>query len=480
GQAQNIIEAEVLTDTASLNNRANAPQSQSETSATEACEGQMALAPLESRANAPQEPSDTSAKEEQLREAIVVLNGMAAKLKQARFKAGAIDFDRPEMKVLVDEEGRPVDVYEKRSKEANWLIEEFMLLANRTVAEFVARKNKVFVYRVHGEPNPAKLEVLRNFSKGFGYKMGESGDGKAAARSISKLLDKAKGKPEFAAFEDIALRSMAKATYSTDNIGHYGLAFKYYTHFTSPIRRYPDLMVHRLLALYLGAPSPVPASVAEGQMALAALENRANAPQGPSDTSAPLRNREGAQPSQEFYEQECRHASEREIVAADAERTSVKYKLVEFMQDKVGQEFVGHISGLTEWGMYVAIEPTHIEGMVPLRTVRSDFFEFDENLYRVVGRRTHKVYRLGDEVRVKVGSANLEQRLLDYELVEEIVKAVPKETGHGSEPEVSAGPSRTAKSSRSSKAAKEGKVAKASRSGKTTKSGKSSKSRKKE
>ncbi|MBP9997917.1 MAG: VacB/RNase II family 3'-5' exoribonuclease, partial [Bacteroidales bacterium] len=240
-EAQNIIEAEVLTDSASLENMANAPQSQSE----------------------------TSAKEEQLREAIVVLNGMAAKLKQARFKAGAIDFDRPEMKVLVDEEGRPVDVYEKRSKEANWLIEEFMLLANRTVAEFVARKNKVFVYRVHGEPNPAKLEILRNFSKGFGYKMGESGDGKAAARSISKLLDKAMGKPEFSAFEDMALGSMANASYSTDNIGHYGLAFKYYTHFTSPIRRYPDLMVQRLLALYLGAPSPVPASVAEGQMALA-------------------------------------------------------------------------------------------------------------------------------------------------------------------------------------------------------------------
>lgn len=343
--------------------------------------------------------SDTSeSKDGLLREAIVVLNGMAAKLKQARFKAGAIDFDRPEMKVLVDEEGRPVDVYEKRSMEANWLIEEFMLLANRTVAQFVAQKNKVFVYRVHGEPNPAKLEQLRSFSKGFGYKMGETGDGQAAARSISKLLDKAKGKPEFAAFEDIALRSMAKATYSTENIGHYGLAFKYYTHFTSPIRRYPDLMVHRLLALYLGAPVPSGSAGASGQVKL--------------DVAA----------QQEYYEQQCKHASEREIVAADAERTSVKYKLVEFMQDKVGQQFTGHVSGVTDWGIYVAIEPTKIEGMIPLRNIRSDFFEFDEKLYRVVGRSTKKIYRLGDEVQIKVSSANLEQRLLDYELVEEIVQ----------------------------------------------------------
>lgn len=340
--------------------------------------------------------SGSSEKEIVLREAILTLHGMAQTLKQARFKAGAIDFDRPEMKVRVDENGRPVEVFEKRSKEANWLIEEFMLLANRTVAQYVARLDKTFVYRIHGEPNPAKLELLRTFSKGFGYKMGETGDGKTAARTISKLLGKAKGKPEYAAFEDIALRSMAKATYSTDNIGHYGLAFKFYTHFTSPIRRYPDLMVHRLLALYLGAPEPL---AADGVLP-------------------------GKNSPEEYYEQQCKYASEREIIAADAERTSVKYKLVEFMQDKVGQEFTGHITGVTEWGMYVAIEPTKIEGMIPLRTIRSDFYEFDEARYRVVGRRTHRVYKLGDEVLVKVGSANLEQRLLDYELIEPVSEAV--------------------------------------------------------
>lgn len=316
----------------------------------------------------------------ELQTAITVLNKLAGILKGKRRKAGAIDFSRPEMKVLCDETGRPIDVYQKISKEANWLIEEFMLLANRSVAEFVAATGKTFVYRVHDVPNPEKLESLRHFAKSLGYKMNGELEGKKAAKAISELLDNATDKPEAAAFKDIALRSMAKAKYSTENIGHYGLAFVDYTHFTSPIRRYPDLMVHRLLTLYLDN--------AKSQ-------------------------------DKEFYESECKYASGREALATEAERTSVKYKVVEFMQDKVGQEFVGHISGLTEWGMYVEIEPTHIEGMVALRSIKSDFFEFDEKLYRIKGRRTRKIYRLGDEVRIRVSNTNLEQRLLDYELVEE-------------------------------------------------------------
>ena len=330
-----------------------------------------------------------------IKDAVLTLHGLASKLRKKRFAAGAISFERPEMKVEVDEKGRPVNVYQKVTKEANWLIEEFMLLANRTVAEFVAtgckgapgaapkgarKQAKTFVYRVHDEPNQEKVEALRNFIGNFGYKMGSTTNGKEISKELNSLFAAAKDTPEYNAIELLSLRTMAKARYDTENLGHYGLAFKYYTHFTSPIRRYPDMLVHRLLASYL-----------EG----------------------------GESARKETYDKLCKHASEREVVAAEAERASIKYKLVEFMQDKVGYVFGGHVSGLTEWGMYVEVEPTMIEGMVPLRDIKSDFFEFDADHYRLVGRRSKVVYNLGDPVRIRVKKTNLEQKLLDYELIED-------------------------------------------------------------
>ena len=333
---------------------------------------------------------------DEVKEAVLTLNKLALKFRKKRFANGAVSFDRPEMKVDIDENGKPVGVHQKFSKEANWLIEEFMLLANKSVAEFVAsdgkmggkavKNPKTFVYRVHDEPNLEKVTGLREFAGNLGYKMGPIGSGKDIALSLNSLLTDAREKPELGAIQILALRAMAKACYSTDNIGHYGLAFKFYTHFTSPIRRYPDLMVHRLLSMYLrGADSQ----------------------------------------SMDYYTAQCKHASEREVIAAEAERESVKYKLVEFMEDKVGQEFDGHVSGVTQWGIYVEIEPTKIEGMIPYRTIRSDFYDFDEDHYRAVGRRKHGVIKLGDPLRIRVKGTNLEQKLLDYELVEPEMENVP-------------------------------------------------------
>ena len=313
-----------------------------------------------------------------LKEAVLASFSIAMKLRDARFRSGAISFDRPEMKVIVDEKGRPVDVRQKVSKEANWLIEEFMLLANRAVATVVSKLGKTFVYRVHEEPNAEKLDSLRRFVGNFGYKLGPAGNGREIAASLNSLFAASAGKPESDVIELLALRCMARAHYTTDNCGHYGLAFKYYTHFTSPIRRYPDMMVHRLLAKYL-----------EGSRS----QNK------------------------KYYEKLCEYCSQREQLAKDAERTSIKYKLVEFMQDKVGYEYEGMISSLTDWGMYVEIEPTKIEGMVALRDIAGDYYEFDEENYRVVGKRSHTVFMLGDKVKIKVSRANLEQRLLDFELV---------------------------------------------------------------
>ena len=316
---------------------------------------------------------------ENVKEAVLVLNNLASKLRKKRFASGAISFERPEMKVVVDEKGKPINVYQKVTAEANWLIEEFMLLANRSVAEFVAKAKKTFVYRVHDEPNQEKIENLRNFIGNFGYRMGSTNNGKEISKELNALFAAAKDTPEYNAIELLSLRTMAKARYDIDNLGHYGLAFKYYTHFTSPIRRYPDMMVHRLLEHYLSGGASVP---------------------------------------EDKYSKMCKYATEREIVAAEAERASIKYKLVEFMEDKVGYTFGGHVSGLTEWGMYVEIDPTKIEGMVPLRDIKSDFFEFDQDRYRIVGRRSKVVYNLGDPVRIRVKKTNLEQKLLDYELIE--------------------------------------------------------------
>ena len=339
-------------------------------------------------------------KEGPFSEEVLALQNIAAILRDNRYSSGAVMFERPEMKVEIDEKGRPISVYQKITKEANWLIEEFMLLANKSVAESIGkvRKNvtaKTFVYRIHEDPNGEKVESLRKFVKLFGYNLGSPANrstannnendepaltGKKLSKALNNLLSSIKGKPEESTIEMLALRSMARARYSTDNLGHYGLAFPHYTHFTSPIRRYPDMMVHRLLALY--------------------LDNQSS-----QDKS--------------MYEEMCEHSSEREQVAVEAERASIKYKLVEFMQDKVGMVFDGTISGLKDWGMYVEIEPTKVEGMVPVRDMRDDFYEFDEDTYSLIGRSSGVRYTLGDKVKVKVVRASLEQKIIDYQLVDD-------------------------------------------------------------
>jgi ribonuclease R len=329
-----------------------------------------------------------------LKEEILILNDMAQILRKKRFDKGAINFERPEMKVEIDDAGRPVNVYQKISKESNFLIEEFMLLANRSVAEFVAKKagykNPTMVYRIHESPNADKLGGLGAFARNFGYKMGSIETAKLASKSLNALLNEVKGKPEANAIEMLALRAMARACYSTDNVGHYGLAFPFYTHFTSPIRRYPDMMVHRLLSQYLEAFN-------SGHK----LEKM---------------------PDKATYETWCQYCSAREQVATDAERASIKYKLTEFMQDKIGQEFDGTVSGVTEWGLYVEIEPSKVEGMVSLKAIKEDYFVFDEEKYRVVGRHSGKTFTLGDKVRVRVLRASMEQKQIDYELILDDVK----------------------------------------------------------
>ena len=317
------------------------------------------------------------------KEEILELNKLAQILRKQRLAAGAIDFDRVEVKFEIDETGKPLSVYFKESKEANKLIEEFMLLANRTVAEKIGKvpknkKAKVFPYRIHDLPDPDKLENLNWFINRFGYKIRTSGSKTEVSKSINRLLDDIKNKKEQNLVETVSLRAMQKARYSVHNIGHYGLAFDYYTHFTSPIRRFPDMMVHRLLTRYLA----------------------------------------GGRTAQETkYEELCDHSSEMEQIAANAERASVKYKQVEFMSERLGQEFDGVISGVTEWGLYVEINENKCEGMVPMRDLGDDYYDFDEKNYCLIGRRHHKKFSLGDPVTIKVARANLEKKQLDFALV---------------------------------------------------------------
>lgn len=318
----------------------------------------------------------------EVRRAVLELHKLASIMRAKRFAEGSISFERPEMKVIVDSNGKPLDVVEKITKEANWLIEEFMLLANREVAYYVTKSLKskapTFVYRIHETPNEEKIKSLSDFVKNFGYKFTPSKNPREIATELNALMDESKGRPENAAISILALRSMARAEYSTDNVGHYGLGFDYYTHFTSPIRRYPDMMVHRLLARYMD---------------------------------------KGRSEKKQLFEQMCQHASAREQLATEAERASIKYKTVEFMQDKLGKEYDGTISGITEWGLYVQIEPTKVEGMVALRDIKGDYFVFDEKRYCLRGKSSRQVFTLGDKVRVKVERTNLEQKLLDYSLV---------------------------------------------------------------
>ena len=323
-------------------------------------------------------------KEGDFKEEILMLDTIAKALRQKRFVAGAINFDRYEVKFEIDEKGKPISVYFKVSKDANKLVEEFMLLANRTVAEKIGRvpkskKAKVFPYRIHDLPDPEKLDNLAQFIARFGYKIRTGGTKTDVSKSINHLLDDIQGKKEENLIETVSIRAMQKARYSTHNIGHYGLAFEYYTHFTSPIRRFPDMMVHRLLTKYLNG---------------------------------------GRSVSETKYEDLCDHSSNMEQIAANAERASIKYKQVEFMTERLGQVFDGVISGVTEWGLYVELNENKCEGMIPIRDLGDDYYEFDEKNYCLRGRRKHRTYSLGDAITIKVARANLEKKQLDFALVE--------------------------------------------------------------
>jgi ribonuclease R len=318
-------------------------------------------------------------------EEILTLNRLAQQIREERFKAGSIAFERPEVRFLIDDAGKPISVYLKESLPAHQLIEEFMLLANKTVAERIGRRRgnakvKPFVYRVHDEPDMEKLGQLSSFAATLGYTFKVGASSKAVSKNLNKFLAEVKDKPEGDKFATIAVRTMAKAKYTTDNIGHYGLAFPYYTHFTSPIRRYPDLMVHRLLTHYL------------------------------VDKGAPV--------DEALLERECEHSSAMEVLASQAERSSIRYKQVEYMQQYLGYGFEGTISGLAEWGIYVELNDSKCEGLIPMRDLSDDYYEYDEKNFCLVGRSSGRRYVMGDQLVVRVAGANLERKQLDFQLIE--------------------------------------------------------------
>lgn len=330
-------------------------------------------------------------------EAIKTLDGLAKILRRQRYDNGSVEFDRAEVKFHIDDKGKPLGVFFKVSKDANKLIEEFMLLANKTVATFIGKptgkkKPKAFVYRVHDVPDPSRMVDFAAIARSFGYKIKSSGTPKEINRSINKMLQEVKGKGEENYLSTLAIRSMAKAVYTTDNIGHYGLGFEYYTHFTSPIRRYPDMMVHRLLDKYMAG---------------------------------------GRSVNLQKLEDQCKHSSEMEQLAASAERASIKYKQVEYMQEHLGEIYTGCISGVTEWGLYVELNDNLCEGLVPMCDLADDFYDFDEKNHCLVGRRHNHRYRLGDNVNIKVARADLEKKQLDFILVDDMGRAMRNEDGMG-------------------------------------------------